>query len=808
MNLWHDVRQGARKLRSSRGFAITSVLTMALGIGVTTAIFSVCDAMLWKPMPLPGLDKLVMIMRGVPDDPNEWNEATPAEVRDIRRQAHSLNGFASWEGGAANLSGSGEPDRVLQSMVTANFFSVVGVPPVRGRAFQDGEDQPGREREAILSDGLWRRRFGANPSIVGQSVRIDDQNYTVIGIMPSSFDFPLATELWTPLALSPEDSESRSAQTLQSIARLKPGYTVKQAAADVDGIAGRLAKAYPDTNKNQHFVVLPALRFLVDHETEQYLVMLLGSVLFVLLIACVNVANLQFAHATGRLREVALRRALGASRWRVISQLVVESVLIALVGAICGLVVAKWGINVMRAGMPPEIARYILGWKDLQLDDRALFFTLAAAIASGIISGLAPAWQCSQPNLVGALKEGGRSSSVGKGRQRVRGALVAAEIALAVVLLVGAGLMVRGFGTLIARGEAMEPSTLLTLRLAITEQRYREPHQVAGFYREVVARIKALPGVRTAAAVTALPYSDHSSGRDFVIEGKPVDPGNHPNGMYQVTTHEYFDALHIPLQKGRLLTESDGAGAPKVVLISERMEQRWWPNESPLGKRININPTDPKNQWMTIVGVVGDVMHDPYERKPRPTLYLPYEQAPALWMDVGVRTNGDPLRLAPAIRAAVRTIDPDQPVTDVRSVEQSIHDRAIGLNYVAALMGVFGAVALLLSAVGVYGVMAHMVSEQTQEIGIRVALGAPRSNVLTMIFRRGLLTTGLGLVVGLPVAYLLARLMASLIYGISATDPGTFIGISVTLLAVATLAIYVPARRATKIDPIVALRYE
>ncbi len=529
MNFWRDVRYAARMLKNSPGFALTAILTMALGIGATTAIFSVCDAMLWKPVPLPHLESLVMIHQAVPGEPNDWNDATPADLEDIRRENRSLENFASWWRRLANLSGSGEPERVLQTASTSNFFEVLGVQPARGRAFETGEDQPGREREVILSDGLWRRRFGANPAIVGQSIHVDDQGYTVVGVMPPSFDFPLATEIWTPLALTPAERSSRRSQTLESMGRLKPGRTVKQAAAEVDSIAARLEKTYPDTNKNRRFAVWPALNYLVDHETQQYLVMLLGSVLFVLLIACTNVANLQFARATGRLREVAVRRALGASRWQIIAQLVIESILLSLAGAACGLVVAKWGLNAIHAGMPADIERYILGFKDIQLDSRALLFTLIAAVASGIIAGLAPAWQSSQPNLTGALREGGRNSSLGKGRQRLRSFLVAAEMALAVVLLIGAGLMVRGFRALIQNGQAIEPSTLLTLRLALTGQKYPESYQQSEFYRQVVERIDALPGVRSAAAVTALPYGGHSSGRDFAIEGRQVEPGNQPS---------------------------------------------------------------------------------------------------------------------------------------------------------------------------------------------------------------------------------------------------------------------------------------
>ena len=395
-------------------------------------------------------------------------------------------------------------------------------------------------------------------------------------------------------------------------------------------------------------------------------------------------------------------------------------------------------------------------------------------MVSGILAGLAPAWQCSRPNLTDSLKEGGRGSSVGRGHHRMRNFLVGAEIALAVVLLVGAGLMVRGFHNLLNNGEKLEPATMLNMRLAITANKYREPHQIEAFYRQVLERIAQLPGVKSAVAVTALPYSDHSSGRFFSIEGRPAERGIQPVATYQATSSKFFEAFHVPLEAGRFLGESDGADAPKV----------------------------------TVVGVVADVSHATYDREPRATMYLPYQQAPALWMDVGVRTAGDPLRLAPAIIGAIRSVDPEQPITDMRTMEKSIHNEAIGLNYVAVLMGIFGAIALVLSGIGVYGVMAYLVSEQTHEIGIRMALGAPRENVMGMVFRRGMRTTAIGLVAGLPMAYGFARLMASLIYGVTASDPVTFAGIPLTLIGAAALAIYIPARRAMKIDPIVALRYE
>jgi putative ABC transport system permease protein len=806
MNLWKDVRYGARMLLKSPAFTVAAIITLALGIGATTATFSCADALLWKPVPLPHLESLVIVGQRM-DDPNDFNSATPADIDDLRQQSTTLGSLASWQEGLANIvGGGGEPDRVYQGLVSSNFFDVIGVQPVRGRAFQPGEDQPGREREAILSDALWRNRFGADPGIVGRDIRLDDQNFQVIGVMPPKFVFPLATDLWTPMALTADKRTSRKAQLIQSMAHLKPGRTVAQAVSEAEGISARLRAAYPDTNKNRHFAVWPSHRYLVDQETSNYLIILLCSVSFVLLIACANVANLQFARATSRLREVAVRTALGAGRARIVTQLVTESVVLALAGGILGLLVAYWGLNLIRGGMPPEIQRYIVGWQDIRLDNRALAFTMAAALASGILAGLAPAWQNSKPNLTDALREGGRGSSGSRRRHLLRNVLVGGEIALAVVLLVGASLMVRGFHNLVSSGEKLEPGTLLTLRLSLTEAKYREPHQIYGFYRDVLTRLNALPGVRSAAAVTAMPYSNHSNWRGFTIEGQTVEPGNAPNAMYQVASPEYFTTAHVQLRAGRFLNSGDGPDSPPVVLVSESAVARYWHGKSPLGERIAV--ADSKLPPMKIVGVVSDMVHNPYDRNPRRCLYVSYRQAPARWMDIGVRTAGNPLLVAPNITAAIRAIDSEQPISDMRGMDKAIHDAAIGLQYVEIFMAIFGILALVLSAVGVYGVMAFMVSEQTHDIGLRVALGAPRLTVLHAIFRRGMLTAVAGLAVGLPISFGLALVTQSLIFGVTAKDPMTFIGIPVILLAATAVAILVPARRAMSIDPIVALRYE
>ena len=809
MSLLQDIRFGARSLWHAPSFVLTAVITLGLGIGTTTSIFSVTDALVWKPAPLPHMDNLVMVLQKDNDEPIYWNSSTPADMDDIQRSLTAVEGLASWQGGMANIVGAGgEPERAIQSLVTANFFGTVGVPAALGRTFEAGEDRPGREREVILSDRIWRRRFGGDAGVIGRSIRFDDENFTVIGVMPRSFDFPIATDVWTPMALTAEQRGSRRGNSLVSVARLKSGWNIDRASAELDSIAARLAKTYPDTNKNRHFMIWPSRRFLVDYETQQYLSLLLGSVMFVLLIACVNVANLQFARATGRMREIAVRTALGAGRWRVISQLVTESVLLSLGGALLGLALAKIGVQLIQNGMPPEIERYIMGWRDMSIDGRALAFMLLAAVAAGVLAGVAPAWQCSRPNLTDALKEGGRGGTVGKGRHLLRHLLVGFEVALAVVLLVGAGLMVRGFRVLVDRGARLEPETVLTLGLSITEKRYQQPHQIEAFYSEVLERVQRLPGVTSAAAVTAMPYSEHSNGRQFAIEGRTVEPGDPPTAMYQTASASYFPTLRVSLLAGRFLSESDGADAPKVTVVSNRLAQRWFKNESPIGKHIKLGPPDSKNPWITIVGVVGDVPHNAYDRQARPTMYVSYHQFPALWMDIGVRTAGDPLRVAPAVTAAVRAVDPEEPINGMETLSKAIHDSVIGLNYMAVLMGIFGVIALVLSAIGVYGVMAYLVSEQTHEIGIRMALGSPRGGVLRMVLTRGLTTTAAGLAVGLPVAYGFSRLMSSLVYGVTTSDPVSFLGIPLGLLAAAALAIYVPARRAMKINPVIALRYE
>ena len=810
MQLWQDIRYGARTLRKSPGFTLTAIATLALGIGATTANFSVCDAMLWKPLPLPNLSRLAVVLQRIPGNPNEWESIAPADFADIRQQQSVFESVAAWDDTLSNLSGNGAaPERATRYLVTPNFFALVGAQPALGRTFAPEEDQSGHEHVAVLSDALWRRRFAADPTIVGRDIRIDDEDYRVIGVMPKKFVFPMVSDLWTPLAETPAARNSRDNHTLAVMGLLKPGRTVGQAEAEAETIASRLALQYPNTNKGRRFFSMGAHDYLIGPYTHQYSLMMFVSVLFVLLIACANVANLQFARALGRSREVAVRAALGAGRWRLIAQYLTESLTLSLVGAALGLLIASWDIQAILAGMPADIARYIPGWYDIKMDQRTLLFTLLAAVASGLLAGLVPAWQGTRSNLHEALKEGGRSASSGRGRARLRGFLVAAEIALSVVLLVGASLMIRGTGALLNSSQCFEPDTLLTLRLSITDNRYPKDSQRAAFYRQVIERATAVPGVRAAFAVKSMPYSGHGYGGGFTIENRVPEPGNQPGALFQIVTPNYFSTMHVPLRQGRFLGPSDGPDNQRVAVISEHTARRWWPGEAaPIGKRFRFDPPTHDTSWITIVGIAADVPQNPFERGPGSVVYVPLEQFPQEHTDFGVRTAGDPRLFESAVVKAVHSVDPEEPIAEVLPFEEVAKHQTLGLIYVAVIMGFYGLVALILSSVGVYGVMSYLVSQQTHDIGVRVALGASRPNVLGMVFRRGMVTVVGGMAVGLIAAYFMARLLALLIFGVPASDAITFLGIPLVLLAAATLAIYIPARRAIGIDPMVALRYE
>jgi len=674
--LLQDFRNGVRQLRRNPGFSTVAALILALGIGAVASVYSMCYAVLWRPVVLPRADSLVMVLEALPGNSHFWMPASPADIADINSAVTTLDGLASWAYGMGNLVESGgEPARVELVRVTPNFFQVLGVAPALGRGFVPGEDQPGRDREVVLSDRCWRRRFAADPGILGQPVKLDDRNYTVVGVVPPSFAFPRV-------------SKARNAPMLDSVGRLMPGSTLREAGAELASIAGRLERAHPDTNARRRFVAWPVRRFWTGDYNDRYSGLLLGAAIFVLLICCANVANLQFARSARRAREAAVRAALGAGRARIVQQLVAESLALSACGAAAGLLAAKWALAVIKYGVPVEMRQAMPGWQDIGLGPRTLAVSAGAAVLTGVLAGLAPAWRCSRPDLAESLKEGGRGTSGGVGRRGFRTALASAQIALAVVLLVGAGLVVRGFRAGLGAGASPEPASLLTFHLAPGEGKYAAPYQLSNFYRDALERVTAIPGIRSAAAATALPYSRRSVVRPVVVEGGQVQPGAPLSAQIQAVSANYFEVMRIPLAQGRLPGSGDGPDAPRVAAASVSLARRLWPREPAIGKRIRLE--SPEGPWTTVAGVVGDIESSALFRTPQPTLYVPFAQSPEGEMDIAVRAEGDPMRLAPDVRAALRSIDPGQPLLNLNTLETLIRQESFGFAYIGALMGVFG----------------------------------------------------------------------------------------------------------------------
>ncbi len=807
--LRQDLRYALRRMLKSPGYTAVIVVALALGIGVNTAIFSVADAFLLKPVPFLDADRLVMVLEKRPNAGDDWSSVANANYLDWKSQSQSFEHLAAYDGFDANITGGDHPEQVQGFLVTANFFEALAVKPAMGRTFLPEEDQRGHEQVVVLSHGLWERRFGSDPDLIGKTVSLNAKKCVVAGIMPKGFDFPMTTELWMPLAMDPKQRDIRDSHELEVVGRLNPGTSTLQARAEMEAIAGRLEQTYPQTNKGWGVWVKPIREHVTGDLTRQYTLMLLVAVAFVLLIACANVANVQFARATGRQKEIAVRLALGASRWRLVRQLLTESVMLSLLGGVLSLLLAQWSIGLILGHMPPDVARYIAGWKDISLDGRALLFTLAIAVLSGVISGFAPAIQSSRPDLNEALKESGRSSTGGRRRQRLRNALVIAEVSLALVLLTGAGLMAKSVYALVNVHKDYVPESLLTLRLKLPESKYKERHQMAAFYDQLLRGLESVPQVQAAAVITKVPFANGTVTSVFNIEGQAApEKGELRSGMLQSVSPNLFSMLHIPLREGRILSDVDGPEAPRVVVISESLSRRYWSSESPIGKRIKLGRDDADSSWMTVVGIVGDVKYSWFDRGPQPTIYSAYQQAPLPYTYLSIRTSGEPTAIIPAVRSQIAGVDSEQPVFNVKTLERVISESVVGLSYVAVMMTILGLIALVLASVGVYGVMAYSVTERTHEIGIRMTLGAGQSDVLRLVMGKGLVLTGAGIVIGMAMSVGLAQLLASLIFGVSATDVTTFGGVALALATASLLACYIPARRASRVDPMIALRYE
>jgi putative ABC transport system permease protein len=804
-SLFSDIRYAVRSIMKRPGFTSIAVITLALGIGANSAIFSAINALLLKPLPIPNQDRVVAIWEKNPSRGFEHNEVAFANYVDWRAQSHSFDQLALERWWSTNLTGGDTPERIQGFLVTTNFFDVVAVKPTQGRNFLEDENQPGKDRVAIIAHSLWQRRFGSDPGIINKTITTNGIARTVIGVLPEGFNYPKGAEVYAPIAMTPELIKSRGSHSYYVIGRLKDGVTLPSAQADIDTIAGRLATQYPDTNVGLGATVYP----IVADTTRLYstaMWIMMAAVAFVLLIACANVANLMLARASGRQKEIALRAALGASRWRIVRQLLVECVIIALIGGAAGVVVALWGIDLLRAANPGEASRFADGWKHFGINYQVLAFTLGLSLLSGLIFGLAPAWQVSKANVNDALKESGRQ--VGAGSHRLRGLLVVSEIALSLMLLIGAGLFIRSFAALLKSDPGFNPEGILTANINLPVARYKDEPLRAAFYADLVQRVKTLPGVQSAAAVNYIPLGGANSSDSFLIEGEPEPPpGQQNDGRYRVCTPDYFQTMGISILKGRGFTDQDKAGSLPVVIANETLTRKYFPAGDALGKRIRLEGPLEQAPWMQIVGIVQDVKHE-LNAPVTPEYYLPHAQDSWNAMVLVARSSVAPSSLAGPIRQQVLAIDKDQPVFDVKTMQQvralSISVYSIG----SVTMTIFAMVALLLAAVGIYGVMAFAVSQRTQEIGIRMALGARALDVLKLILRNGMFLAAIGAVIGLGGAFAITRFMSSLLFGVSPTDVLTFVLVTAGLLLVALLACYIPARRATKVDPLVALRYE
>lgn len=807
--LFHDLRFGARMLFRNPGFTLIAIVTLALGIGANTAIFSVTNALVLRPFDFPDLDRLASVYATAPQQGNYLSGVAPADFVDLRRQQTVFADLAAYRWSSLNLTGAGEPERVQCVEITAEFFRMLGGEVGLGRAFLPEEEQEGHGQVAVLGHGFWQRRFGADPKIVGETISLDEKTYTVIGVMSERFDFPKPVELWTPLALSNEAWNERRLQSLAVVARLKAGVELGQANVEVAALAQRLTTQYPQTNSGRGATIRLLSRSANGEYNGVFLSLLMTAVGFVLLIACVNIANMQLSRGAARSREMAVRAALGAGRPALVRQLLTESLLLGLLGGVCGLLISFWFLDYIRDGMPLDQVRLISGWEHFRINDRVMAFTLAVSMASGAVFGLFPALQSSKPNLNEALKEGGRSDGASAGRQRLRKALIVAEVALALVLLVGAGLMVKGFARLTEKEhQGFDPRNVLTLHTALPPSRYAEGRQIAAFHRQAQERLSALPGVESATSANFLPGSSNWDSIEFQIEGRAAPlPGQEREITYQKAGADYFQTLRIPVIKGRAFLASDGEGSPRVAVISETLARRYFPNEEPIGRRVKAGAGE-SAPWYTIVGVAGDTSRFMFDRETPPMLYLPNQQIPDRGAYIVIRVSGEPLSILPAVRAQIAALDDKLPLYEIKSHEQVIADRLAGLGLAAEMMAMFGALALILAAVGVYGVMSYAVSQRTREIGVRMALGARPRDVLRLVVGQALKLAALGLAIGLPVALALGRVMAGALFGVVALEPLTFVEFTMLLTSVAALAGYLPARRAMRVDPMATLRAE
>jgi predicted permease len=800
--LWQDLRYGARMFIRKPGFTLVAVITLALGIGANTAIFSVVNAVLLNPLPYPEPDRLVQVWEHYRPANEPLYSVAPINFLGWKEPNQAIEQIAAVDFPSFNLTGDGDPERIRAARVSPGLFPLLGVGAIAGRTFGPEEEQFGQHQVVMVSHGLWLRRFGSDAGLVGRTLTLNDMSYTVVGILPADFHFlAKEIELLTPMAFDSRDAGQRGTHSLRVFARLKPGVTLTQAQTEMDQVIQRVEQENPNSNTGKGVTLVPLREQLVG-ETRRALLILLGAVAFMLLIACANVANLLLARAATRQKEIALRRALGAGRLRIVRQLVTESGLLSALGGIAGLALAYWGVRLLVAYSPEDIPRLY----EIGVDGRVLGFTIAISLATGLVFGLAPAVAASKTELNEVLKEGGRQAGGGARERRFQQAMVVGAVAVALVLLVGAGLMIQSFWRLQRVDPGFQAENLLAAELSLPPSRYRDGKQISSFHRRLLERVGALPGVRSVGGAAFLPLGGRSNEWSFEIEGRPPQPpGQRLTAGWRPVTANYFHTMGIPLITGRHFTEHDDETAPGAAIINETAARVFWAGEDPLGQRFIL-----AKRTYSIVGVVKDVKHFRLDGEAVTEMYFPYSQLPIPWrlMTVVVRTESAPDELAAAVRAAVLEIDKDQPVYNVRTVESLLDKSVSRSRFYLLLMSAFAALALVMACLGLYGVMSYAVTQRTHEIGIRLAMGAQPRDVLRSVGGRGLMLALSGVGVGLIAAFGLTRVMTTLLYDVSPTDTLTFAAIALLLIAVALLACYLPARRATKVDPMIALRYE
>ncbi|HEV7474606.1 MAG TPA: ABC transporter permease [Pyrinomonadaceae bacterium] len=818
-SLLHDFRYAIRSLRKRRAFTAIAVLTLALGIGANTAIFSVVNSVLLKPLPYQNSERLVMVWGNFQKLRIEHMAAKVAEFENYRAQERVFEQVAAFESQNLNLSSEGQAERINGARVTSNLFSMLGAQPIRGRAIDAAENQPGREKVAVISHAFWQHQFGGQEAVIGQTLRLDDADYTVIGIMPASFQWPHASlrfaqpaDVWLPLTYTTEQvAQRRGSYRLNVIGLLKADVSVTAARAEMITLGEQFKNSYrgyrgPQGEDGGWQITVVPIRDEAVGDSGRALWLLFGAVGLVLLIACANVANLLVVHASLRQRELAVRAALGASRWRLARQLLAESLVLAIGGGGLGLLIAFWGVASLTKLQSANLPRL----REIQVDGRVFVFTALLTIVTLIVFALLPALSAARFDLNTALKEK-RAAALGSWRNHLgRNLLLVGEVALSFVLLLGAGLLVNSFLRLQRQQPALTTSQLLTADINLPESRYPETQQATAFFQDLVARLEALPGVEGATISTGRPLSGFARNDPFAIEGRALDPQNISFAGWQMVGANYFSTLGIPLVQGRDITLQDmDEQSPVVAVINQSMARRYWPNENPIGRRITLGLPRPDNPWVTIVGIAKDLPHRGVDSQPEPDWYITRPLGPQRNQVLFVRSSGRPAELGAAtIRSSVTAIDRNQPVTNIKTLNEVVADTLAPRKFNMALFGLFAVLALVLAALGIYGVMTYSVTQRTHEIGIRMALGAPRWEVLGLIIKKGMSITMLGVILGVGVALALSRLLTALLFGISPTDKSTFIVVSAFVMLVAWLACYIPARRAAKVDPLIALRYE